>query len=169
MLGAVEVPLGKVATLPATVTLLALGQTPEPPPTTTALEFSVALDASVVVDVKQGTPPELTVPATVAGKVVVPAAAKGPTVTPSTRPKKPAEVDQKSPLTGVVGAVPCGTLRPALEVVAAAVVNSPVMVVPVVVMVSPCAIAGAVVPGVALVPIAKGLPKMKVLSDVVLR
>src|SRR5580692_11278761 len=38
---------------------------------------------------------------------------KGPTVTPATRPKKPAEVLQKSPLFGEVGAVPGGIFRPA--------------------------------------------------------
>jgi hypothetical protein len=61
--------------------------------------------------------------------VMVPVESKsGPIVAPFTRPKNPVVVDQKSPLTGLVGAAPWGKFRPAEPVAEAAVVNKELIV-----------------------------------------
>lgn len=59
------------------------GHTPAPPPTMRALAARAADDASFVVEVKQGMPPEFTVPLTVTGKARL--AALGVAQVPSPR------------------------------------------------------------------------------------
>lgn len=78
-------------------------------------------------------------PTTIAAAVLVPLvielnagapplAARGPTVAPAMRTNNPDAVVHRSPLTGAVGAAPCGRFSPAVPVADATVVNSPVIV-----------------------------------------
>ena len=60
--------------VPLSVMLELAGAPPAPPPFTRMFVLSIADDDSCVVELKYGIPPEVTVPATVTGKLGVPAA-----------------------------------------------------------------------------------------------
>jgi hypothetical protein len=74
---------------------------------------------------------KLTERGAVAAKLPAPGPLNGPIVAPFIRANIPAEVSHMSPLLGVVGATPGGTLKPELSAVDGAVISGPANVHPV--------------------------------------